>query len=180
VAAPPAVSDFAFACFFSAVRMGTRETSGVVGPTDGAYTLQVFGTGVGKYTLDSTTYDVLGGKIQGPSINGNIIPGVVERFTLSYSSTLGSPIVVTHNITVLDIANSIQAALQQGLIDNRGIANSLLSKLRAAQADLARGNRQSFVGVVNAFINEVRAQTGQHIQRDAANLFITDAQDLLQ
>jgi hypothetical protein len=40
---------------------------------------------------------------------------------------------------------------------NAGQQNSLLAKLRAAQASIARGNRTSAVNQLGAFVNEVQA-----------------------
>jgi len=73
--------------------------------------------------------------------------------------------------------DSLMAALQrlydEGQIDNHGIFNSLMKKLAgaaAARQDMVKINK------LEAFINEVMAQTGLHITPEAAEILIADAQ----
>ena len=49
-----------------------------------------------------------------------------------------------------------------------GIATSLLQKLSNAHDRLASGDFEAALGLVTAFVNEVRAQSGKHIDADAA------------
>ncbi|BBH20204.1 hypothetical protein Back11_15490 [Paenibacillus baekrokdamisoli] len=59
----------------------------------------------------------------------------------------------------------VAAFRANGWIDNNGIANSLTKKLE-------HGNLQ-------AFLNEVKAQNGKHINAEAAGYLLRDAQLLL-
>jgi hemerythrin-like domain-containing protein len=64
----------------------------------------------------------------------------------------------------------------EGKIDNHGIANSLTQKLENVQKDLDKGKVKNAISQLEAFINEVQAQSGKHITTEAANLLIADAQ----
>ena len=73
------------------------------------------------------------------------------------------------------LSETVERLFESGDIDNKGIANSLLSKLNAAQAALDRGNVEAARNILDAFINEVEAQRGKHISEWAADLLIADA-----
>lgn len=62
--------------------------------------------------------------------------------------------------------------LAAGLIDNEGIANSLTAKVANAQN---AANDQAADNIMQAFINQVEAQAGQHIAQDAAAVLINAA-----
>jgi hypothetical protein len=70
------------------------KTLNVVDPTNGTYTLQVFGTDVGEYTIDLMGYDVNGNPSTN-SVTGNAVPGIEVDYNVTYSTTPGSPIGVT-------------------------------------------------------------------------------------
>ncbi len=63
----------------------------------------------------------------------------------------------------------------EGKIDNQGIFDSLTKKLEGAQAALDKGQTNAAINKLEAFINEVEAQSGKHITADAASLLIADA-----
>jgi len=65
--------------------------------------------------------------------------------------------------------------VQLGLIDNRGIANSLSQKIQAAAKAPGPARRN----IVNAFKHEVYAQSGKHINGIAVQLLLEDADSLL-
>src|SRR6478752_782059 len=73
-----------------------------------------------------------------------------------------------HEATVQSLQACVQHARSQGFIDNGGVARSLLAKLDAAQAALARGQRPLAVNALEAFIHEVDAQAGKHILAEHA------------
>ena len=78
-----------------------------------------------------------------------------------------SSVSVAFNVsaTVTGLKNGVTRFYNEGKIDNRGIYNALMAKLAANQ--------------LQAFINQVRAQSGKHITRAAAELLIADAQWIL-
>lgn len=57
-------------------------------------------------------------------------------------------------------------------IDHGGIANSLISKLENALKALENGNYKTFTNILNAFINNVEAQSGKKIDEDYADTLI--------
>lgn len=73
--------------------------------------------------------------------------------------------------TLSDIGNS----LQLGLIDNSGVANSLSQKISAAQQKTGSVRKN----ILNAFINEVNAQAGKHINGLAVDVLLQDAASLI-
>lgn len=63
------------------------------------------------------------------------------------------------------------SALVRRFVSNDGLANSLIAKLRAADSARARGNDKAAANQLNAFVNEVQAQSGKGIAAaDAAVL----------
>ncbi|MFC1989937.1 hypothetical protein ACFLVW_05195 [Chloroflexota bacterium] len=69
--------------------------------------------------------------------------------------------------------------LVSGLIDDieemtlpQGIENSLISKLENALKSLEKGNDGAAINQLNAFINEVEAQSGKNITEDDADSII--------
>lgn len=63
---------------------------------------------------------------------------------------------------------------------HQGITNSLLSKLQEALEELNACDIQDALGALQAFINEVRAQSGKKIPVGQANSFIADVQEIIQ
>lgn len=57
----------------------------------------------------------------------------------------------------------VQHCAVQGFIANQGVAQSLLAKLDAAQTALDRGQPAVVVKQLEAFVQEVQAQTGKQI-----------------
>jgi hypothetical protein len=75
-------------------------------------------------------------------------------------------------LTFDQLATLVRQYHQDGLIDNQGLSNSLISKLENAQAALRRGQPNVAKNVLRAFINEVQAQSGKHINAIAADALI--------
>lgn len=68
-----------------------------------------------------------------------------------------------HQPTISSLKACVQHAAAEGFIDNQGVANSLLAKLDAAQAALDQGQTSVAINQLDAFIREVQAQAGKHI-----------------
>ena len=65
---------------------------------------------------------------------------------------------------------------QNGMIKTRAVYAGLMHKLEAA----AHSKRtKTTINILNAFINQVRAQRGKAITTDAANLLIADTEWLI-
>jgi len=103
------------------------------------------------------------------TIDGN--KAVTATFTKKSSTQL-----------IQELIEKVEQYKSSGEIDNNGIANSLIVKLDAANAQLESGNTKAAGNILNAFINHVEAQHGKknkHITEDAAHELIEDAEYLL-
>ncbi len=78
--------------------------------------------------------------------------------------------------TIASLHDCVQHAADMGYIDTSGVAQSLLAKLDAAQAALDSGQKATAVNILNAFIADVRAQSGIHIEAEHAAHMVTHAQ----
>ncbi|KAF0146226.1 MAG: Neogenin [Nitrospirae bacterium] len=100
-------------------------------------------------------------------------------YSVTASDNAGNAITVSAAYSVIATTNGLNSLIQQilasGQIDNAGIANSLLSKVLNAADAAAIGNGQASDNIMQAFINQVEAQTGQHISADAAAILINAA-----
>ena len=61
----------------------------------------------------------------------------------------------------------------------KGIKNSLVSKLENVIKQLDKGNNNTAINKLNAFINEVNAQSGKKISTSDANLLIAYAEGII-
>jgi FIMAH domain-containing protein len=78
--------------------------------------------------------------------------------------------------TVQSLQQCVQHAADQGFISNRGVANSLLAELAAADEAVTRGQPDVAANQVQAFIQEVQAQAGIQIEQTHADHMIAHAQ----
>ena len=81
----------------------------------------------------------------------------------------------TIGATVVSLKDSLTRLFTEGKIDNRAIYNNLMQKLVLAEKALSQGNVKLATNQLNAFVNEVKAQSGKHISASAAALLIADA-----
>ncbi len=150
----------------------------VLAPLSGTFNLKVFGTGIGDFTLDFVAHDINGNEsVQ--SLTGSTIPGAIATFAIAYSSAVGSTVSVTHIVTFNTLAADVGVARAAGLIHNNGIVNSLLQKLQAASVAVTGGEVNTAADILGAFVNEVFAQAGKHIDATAVNLLTSDVAALL-
>lgn len=78
--------------------------------------------------------------------------------------------------TIESLHHCVAHALEMGHITNDGVGNALLAKLDGAQAALDRGQTAVAVNKLNAFINQVQAQSGVHIDPMHAEHMVMHAQ----
>jgi len=170
-----ALDDDAHAAF----TIGSVRTVGILQPSQGSYQVSVFGTSLATYSLQ-----MLAVANDGTAEAAVLVPGVANigsssTFQIQYSSTPGSTptvaTVATFASTLADISNS----LALGLIDNQGIANALSSKINAASAAAGRGDYNTAVNNLNAFLNQVNAQAGKHITGITPQVLLSDANSLI-
>ena len=84
----------------------------------------------------------------------------------------------TITVTPASIMQDVDFYVSSGAI-NQNEGTSLLQKLKAAAAYSAAGNCTLANATYQAFINEVKAQTGKKITAAAAAVLIADAQYLI-
>ncbi len=94
-------------------------------------------------------------------------------------NTRTSSVTFTIIVTPDSIKCDVRQFLQSGAIKNPGKAKSLLAKLDAAAAARARGRCSTAANIYQAFINELKAQSGKGVAAAAAAIMIADAQYLI-
>lgn len=100
--------------------------------------------------------------------------GALPEFS-GISSIVFVPDPVTFESTAQDIANGLAAEL----IDNSGVAQSLLAKLKAA-AQVANDDPEAAARMLIAFALELEAQSGKHLSSEMAELLLKDAAALIE
>jgi 5'-nucleotidase len=83
---------------------------------------------------------------------------------------------ITAEATLEGVITDLTAAYEAGMFPNKGSFNSLLVKLTAVQAAIARGDVNAAYGSLNAFMNEVSAQSGKHLDPDLAEALYKDVE----
>ncbi|MFC2047831.1 NosD domain-containing protein [Chloroflexota bacterium] len=94
---------------------------------------------------------------------------------------VSDPVSVTFDIVANadSLLLTIEQMFDEGLIDNPGIVNSLLSKITNALDKIDQGKTMPAENILNAFINYIHAQTGKHISQEAAAILIADAEYII-
>lgn len=135
-------------------------------------------------TLDGATTVAGHGLASGQAINllteltlGNhtFTVTAVDNADNSASSSVTFSIIVTPD----SIKDDVTRFASLGLIKNKGMANSLLTKLNAAADARARGHCQTAANDYQSFINELEDQLGKGVDAGAAQIMIADAQYLM-
>jgi hypothetical protein len=81
---------------------------------------------------------------------------------------------------LIDLLNVLRNDAQhKGMVKSRGIARSLMAKLLAAQKSIDKDKEKAAVKQLNAFINEVEAQSGKKIPEEVADLLCAYAQNII-
>ncbi len=148
-------------------------------PMGGTYRVVLSGLTPGTYTMSVRAFS-LDGSSQPETVSSGIAGiGSISTLKLQFASSPGSTptlvVLATFQSTLADIDNSLQLEL----IDNHGVANSLSQKVRSALDAATRGQKQAKVDILDAFKNEINAQSGKHIRRVAVQVLLQDAASLL-
>ena len=98
--------------------------------------------------------------------------------TLSVSDGVNPAVTSDTPVNVSAPTPASLSALVSDYVNKSGIAHSLTAKLKAVQNAIDKGNPNAKAGAVQAFINEVNAQSGKSISTDDAAILIALAQDL--
>lgn len=102
-----------------------------------------------------------------------------HTFVVEAADALGHEASATVTFQVVATPASLRDAIRRmfdmGDIEKAGIARSLLAKIDAAEAARLSGDCATAASVLQAFANEVNAQTPQHINAVAAGILLADA-----
>jgi len=103
-----------------------------------------------------------------------------HNFVLTAADVAGNSRSLTVTFTVVatidSLISSVNVLARQKKIDDSNTVKSLLAKLNDAKQAAQRGNKTAAINKLQEFIDLVRAQSGQHITVDAAQILVADAQ----
>ena len=86
---------------------------------------------------------------------------------------------ITAEVTIQSLIGDVEGFFEGGQISNQGVYNSLIQKLEGALADLSKDRANAAANKLEAFLNQVEAQSGKKIDPDAAASLIADAEWIL-
>jgi hypothetical protein len=72
------------------------------------------------------------------------------------------------DVNIANLRMMVNDFAENGRITNKGIATSLLQKLKNFERKMTDGNFDAAAGLLGAFVNQLQAQRGKHIADDAA------------
>ena len=153
--------------------------------TDGAASGLGAGSGVASFTptMDGATTLAGHGLASGQAINlltqmslgsHTFTINAVDNVGHASSQSVAFTIIVTPDSIIQDVIQFLAAGL---ITQDHG--QSLLAKLEAAKAARAAGHCATAAHIYQAFINELQAQSGKHVDPTAAAIMIADAQYLI-
>jgi hypothetical protein len=109
------------------------------------------------------------------AVNATSPAGAVVTYTNPVASDESdSPVQNSFNVHVMGAAEQLSDLANA--VTGVGPGTSLADKVASVQSDLAANDTGDACGTLNAFINEVNAQTGKHIKADMAASLIDAAQ----
>ena len=73
-----------------------------------------------------------------------------------------------HAPAIASLETCVKHAAEQGFITNEGVTRGLLAKLEAAEKAQEHGHTPQAIYLLRAFIHEVQAQAGKHIDPEHA------------
>ncbi len=117
--------------------------------------------------------------IQGYNSNGDlsdIFTNSLHGFTIGPSDPPTPFIPLNFLDTLISFKHR---SVSLGWINNKGIANSLDSKLDNAKKKFSSGNMKEVKNILNAFLNEVEAQKGKYLSSEAYALLKYNAKYLI-
>lgn len=106
--------------------------------------------------------------ITGPAYTFKIGSNSGYATATDFAGNVGSGSVIFQ----VNVTFSSMCLLTKRFVTNAAIAGSMCSKLDAASRAAARGSQQAKAGSMNAYVNEINAQTGKSISLTNANLLI--------
>lgn len=107
-----------------------------------------------------------------------VSPGATRYLTAAFDPD-AKTITTTRSVSGANLAEDTATACSLGMIKTPGICRSLQAKADAAAADLARGNSTSAHGGLSAFMKELDAQAGKHVEGPAYSILREEVGALL-
>ena len=106
---------------------------------------------------------------------------LIGILVLSYASNnnfnrLGT---IESDSPVYDLAQKILSARNSDAIDNKGLANSLASKVMAAYKALRNDDSDTAIAALHDLISHAKDQSGKHITVEVASELITEAEAVI-
>lgn len=154
---------------------GVTHSVDIFQPSQGAYQINMVGIRLGTYRLLVSPFSIDGSPQPRSSVTGIAAPGSTTSFQIQFASSSGSISTIARTPSFQGTLDDIKNSLQIGLIDNEGIANSLSQEIKNA----ARATEPARTNILMAFINEVNAQAGKHINGVAVEVLLSDANSLM-
>ncbi|PIR79720.1 MAG: hypothetical protein COU25_03850 [Candidatus Levybacteria bacterium CG10_big_fil_rev_8_21_14_0_10_35_13] len=141
-------------------------------PDNGTYNLELSSSSDQNYQLDVYFYDV-DGNVKILNLNGFVSEFNDDSFEIDFDKLLSdnSSIIVLSNNFRFDLG----VLLESGDIKNRGIYTSFISKLN--NFEKAKNNKTK-TNILNAMINEAKAQRGKGISEVAYQIITNDINSL--
>ncbi|MBN2105119.1 hypothetical protein JW835_13855 [bacterium] len=100
------------------------------------------------------------------------------QLLLSYNSKWLFDKISNSDVSINHLIEYINKQSEQGDIDTSGLANSLIVKLETAQKQLEKEKTDQVLNVLNAFLNELKAQQGKHIS-DEVYVYLKEKVEML-
>jgi hypothetical protein len=85
-----------------------------------------------------------------------------------------------HQPTIDSLEACVEHAASQGIINSKGVTHSLLAKLEAAEEAVRDDHTSQAIHLLRAFIHEVEAQSGKHIDPMHAQDMVMHAQMVIE
>ncbi|HXG37139.1 MAG TPA: hypothetical protein VNL36_00065 [Bacteroidota bacterium] len=147
--------------------------------TDGNYAITVFGQSLRFYYLSIRARHV-SKPITNTGSWGIIDSGQTATFVFTYDFNDRTKSSIRREVTPGILLQDLDNCFKLGLIKNQGLYTSLKQKADNATSQHEKGQDRSAVNLLQAFLNEVKAQTGKGVDNDAAAILTEDAQALIQ
>src|SRR5205807_1167981 len=151
----------------------------VFAPAEGRYETEILGKATGTYTLAVGMVDFLN-PTSSQNFSGPIAAGFSEFYSTRVDLQAGEVATeLSFGHTIEYFRAYVTGLFEGGKIRNRGVANSLSRKLANAQKHISPMDASAVRSVMNAFLNEVKAQRGKHIDAAVADNLSATAEFLI-
>jgi hypothetical protein len=144
------------------------------------YTVEVIGTGQGLFYGILSMAQTFSGKGGDFEIKGVIDSAQSVFYTFNFSTDSTETPTMSKNVTPSGLRRDLDNCFKLNLINNRGLYTSLKQKAENAIRQYEKGQGQAAVNLLQAFLNELKAQTDKGIDEDAARILTEDAQALIE